>query len=102
MPIAEPRRLRAAVVFASVTTSTALLPSCGRMPGAGAPASTASCPGSLEEVAKASWGLEPALEAKIKASLGATLTLQQLAGRLEGDLVTACSNLARLPLSRYA
>ena len=95
MPIAEPRRLRAAVVFASVTTSTALLPSCGRMPGAGAPASTASCPGSLEEVAKASWGLEPALEAKIKASLGATLTLQQLAGRLEGDLVTACSNLAK-------
>jgi hypothetical protein len=64
----------------------------GKLPGA-----PAACPdlNDLSAVANASFGLQGELETKVKASLTASAQLKALSAQIEGDVVTACSGLAK-------
>lgn len=70
----------------------------GKLPG---PLGNLPVPGSCPNlddpgaVANASFGLQGELEGKIKSSLTAAAQLKALAGQIEGDVVTACSGLAK-------
>lgn len=64
----------------------------GNLPGA-----PAACP-NLDDpsaVANASFGLKGELEGKVKSSLEAAAQLKALSAQIEGDVVTACSGLAK-------
>jgi hypothetical protein len=62
------------------------------VPGAsGCPANTASA----EAIMDANFGLEGELEGKVKAALAAGANLQELAAEVEGEVATACANLAK-------
>jgi hypothetical protein len=75
-----------------------LLMDCGKMPGGlGGLPMPAKCPDMKDPsaVLKASFGLEAGMEAKVKAGIAAAAELQNLAVVIEGDVVTACSGLAK-------
>ena len=75
-----------------------LLMNCGGMPGGlGNLPVPAKCPdlSDPEGVMKASFGLDAAMEGKVKASIAAAADLQKLAAQIEGDVVVACSGLAK-------
>ncbi|HEY6557507.1 MAG TPA: hypothetical protein VI072_09540 [Polyangiaceae bacterium] len=62
----------------------------GGMPG-GCPADIASA----DAVMDANFGLQGELEGKVKAALAAGANLQELAAEVEGEVATACGNLAK-------
>jgi hypothetical protein len=66
------------------------VPGGGNIPG-GCPADIASA----EAVMKANFGLQGELEGKVKAALAAGANLQKLAAEVEGEVATACGNLAK-------
>jgi hypothetical protein len=66
----------------------------GALPGGLAGAEKLACPQSLEAIANTSFGLEAALDAKIKAGLSGALYLQQAAAKVEATVATACANIA--------
>ncbi len=53
-----------------------------------------ACPQSLDAVASASFGLEAALDAKVKAGLSGALYLQQAAAKIEASVAMACASIA--------
>jgi hypothetical protein len=82
-----------------------LLMDCGKkgMPGGldkvpGADSIPGGCPANIadaEAVMKANFGLKGELEGKVKAALAAGANLQKLAADIEGEVATACGNLAK-------
>src|SRR5215471_20340861 len=54
-----------------------------------------SCPKTEADVDKASWGLKADLEGKLKAGLSAAASMKELSAKIEGDVTTACTNLAK-------
>jgi hypothetical protein len=92
-------KLMAVMIVASVP----LLNNCGKMPGGipGAPnlpGVPGSCPANIADasaIMSANFGLEGELEGKVKAALAASANLQAISAEVEGEVVTACSNLAK-------
>lgn len=85
-----------------VLAAPALLVDCGKMPGGGkvpgVPGSPAGCPADIHDasaIMNANFGLDGELEGKVKAALAAGANLQNIAVKVEGDVTTACSNLAK-------
>jgi len=76
-----------------------LLMDCGGgMPGGLPGGMPGSCPANIADasaVMSANFGLQGELEGKVKAALAAGANLQQLAVELEGEVATACGNLAK-------
>ncbi|MDF3070167.1 MAG: hypothetical protein K0R38_5768 [Polyangiaceae bacterium] len=92
-------KLMAVMIVASVP----LLNNCGKMPG-GVPGASnlpnvpGSCPANIADASAimgANFGLEGELEGKVKAALAASANLQAISAEVEGEVVTACSNLAK-------
>lgn len=94
-----PSQIMAVMVLASVP----LLNNCGKLPGKvpGAPdmpGVPGACPANIADaaaIANANFGLEAELEGKVKAALGASAELQGISAEIEGEVVTACSDLAK-------
>ncbi|HTM46539.1 MAG TPA: hypothetical protein VL137_16385 [Polyangiaceae bacterium] len=74
-----------------------LVASCGKLgKGPGIPGVPGgSCPSDPSAIASASWGLSADVESKLKAGLTASANLKSLAGKIEGDVTVACSQLAK-------
>lgn len=99
-------RVGGALVVAALLASP-LLMDCGKkgmsgMPGAdklpGGGALPGACPANIADanaLMSANFGLQGELEGKVKAALAAGADLQQIAGDVEAEVVTACSNLAK-------
>jgi hypothetical protein len=89
-------KLMAAMIIASVP----LIGNCGKMPGGlpNVPGAPGGCPANIADasaIMSANFGLEGELEGKVKAALAAGANLQAIAGEIEGEVVAACSNLAK-------
>ena len=99
-------RILGALVVAALLASP-LLMDCGKkgmggMPGAdklpGGGALPGACPANIADanaLMEANFGLKAELEGKVKAALAAGADLQQIAGDIEGEVTTACANLAK-------
>ena len=61
----------------------------------GVPGGGGACPASLDEIGKASWGLDATLEGRVKASLSAAASLKEISAKLEADVTAACGMLAK-------
>ncbi|MGC4088499.1 MAG: hypothetical protein QM756_11500 [Polyangiaceae bacterium] len=85
-----------------------LLTECGKVPGvpasnvpgapAGLPGASDACPANIADAAaimNANFGLQGELEGKVKAALSAGANLQKIAVDVEGEVTTACTNLAK-------
>lgn len=83
------------VLLAMLTSP--LLMDCGGLPGVPGVPMPAKCPDMKDPSAilKASFGLKGDLEGKVKGGIAAAAELQGLAALIEGDVVMACSNLAK-------
>lgn len=89
-----------ALAWFALFSAPVLLVDCGKLPGAknlpgGLPG---SCPANIADasaILSANFGLEGELEGKVKAALAAGANLQKIAVDVEGDVTTACSNLAK-------
>jgi len=84
-----------------LATTPIVLSQCNQLPGAkpgsGSGLSDA-CPADIADAAaimKESFGMEATLEGKVKAALSAGAHLQTIAVNVEGEVVTACTNLAK-------
>jgi len=79
--------------------SVPLLGNCGNMPGGkGLPGVPGGCPADIADasaIMSANFGLEGELEGKVKAALAAGAHLQEIAAEVEGEVVAACSGLAK-------
>lgn len=89
-------KLTALVIVASVP----LLNNCGKLPGKvpGGPDLPGGCPANIGDAAgimSTNFGLEGELEGKVKAALAASANLQAISAEIEGEVVTACSDLAK-------
>lgn len=89
-------KLMAVVIVASVP----LLGNCGKLPGGvpGVPDAPGGCPANIADasaIMSANFGLEGELEGKVKAALAAGANLQAIAGEVEGEVVAACTGLAK-------
>jgi hypothetical protein len=82
----------------ALATMPALL-DCKKLPGGGGmpgvPGGGGACPASLDEIGKASWGLDATLEGRVKASLSAAASLKEISAKLEADVTAACGMLAK-------
>jgi hypothetical protein len=86
-----------AIAVAPALTQCKNLPGGGSaMPGGlpGVPGG-GSCPSNVADIAKASWGLDAKLEQRVKGGLYGALSIKDLAAKVEGDVTTACTNLAK-------
>src|SRR5258706_14638993 len=91
-------KLMAVLIVASVP----LLNNCGKMPGGAGlpdvPGAPGACPANIADasaIMSANFGLEGELEGKVKAALAAGADIQAIAADVEGEVTTACSNLAK-------
>lgn len=92
-------KLMAVMIVASVP----LLNNCGKLPGGvpgapNVPGMPGSCPANIADASAimgANFGLDGELEGKVKAALAASANLQAISADIEGEVVTACSNLAK-------
>src|SRR5262249_26602300 len=64
----------------------------GEVPGIGG---GSNCPDSEADIEKASWGLDADSEAKLKAGLTGAAVMRDISAKIEGDVTTACTNLAK-------
>lgn len=93
--------VRGALVFGAICALIPAVNSCGKggMPGGGGmpgvPGGEAACPTDPAAIMNASFGLKADAEGKLKAGLSASAHLQALAGRIEGEVATACGGLAK-------
>jgi hypothetical protein len=86
-----------------IVASVPLLNNCGKMPGGipggpSLPGVPGSCPANIADakaIMDAKFGLDGELEGKVKAALAASANLQAISAEVEGEVVTACSNLAK-------
>ncbi|HET9955504.1 MAG TPA: hypothetical protein VFQ61_13415 [Polyangiaceae bacterium] len=93
------------IAWVMLLSAPALLTQCGKVPGAnnlpsvpGVPDVGGACPANIADAAaimNANFGLEGELEGKVKAALAAGANLQKIAVDVEGEVTTACSNLAK-------
>lgn len=90
---------RGALATVVVLATMPALVQCNKMPGGGAmpgvPGGGGACPSSIDDIAKASWGLDAKLEGRVKAALSAGATLKDISAKLEADVTTACGTLAK-------
>lgn len=91
-------KLMAVMIVASVP----MLNNCGKLPGGkglpDVPGAPGSCPANIADasaIMSANFGLEGELEGKVKAALAAGANLQAIAADIEGEVVVACSGLAK-------
>src|SRR5215471_13771999 len=61
------------------------------LPGGGG----GSCPQIEADIEKATWGLDADVEGKLKAGLAAAASMKDISAKIEGDVTTACTNLAK-------
>jgi hypothetical protein len=61
----------------------------------GVPGGGGSCPSSEADIEKATWGLNADVEGKLKAGLSAAASIKEISAKIEGDVTTACTNLAK-------
>jgi hypothetical protein len=88
-----------------IVASVPLLNNCGKLPGGaglpsvpGAPGVPGSCPANIADasaIMNTNFGLDGELEGKVKAALAAGADVQAIAADVEGEVTTACSNLAK-------
>jgi hypothetical protein len=86
-----------------IVASVPLLNNCGKMPGGASgmpnvPGVPGGCPANIADasaIMSSNFGLEGELEGKVKAALAASANLQAISADIEGEVVTACSNLAK-------
>jgi hypothetical protein len=91
-----PSKLIAVMIVASVP----LLNNCGKLPGGmpNVPGAPGGCPANIADasaIMSANFGLQGELEGKVKAALAASANLQNIAVDIEGEVVAACSGLAK-------
>jgi hypothetical protein len=95
----KPRSRITQGTLATIVTLAALpaLVQCNKMPGGGMPGMPGggSCPSSVDDIAKANFGLAADVEGKVKAGLSASASLQEIAANIEGDVTAACAGLAK-------
>lgn len=91
------RIMRPVTGVAALAAVPLFLTDCGGgMPGAGS--LPGGCPADIADasaIMSANFGLEGELEGKVKAALAAGANLQKIAVEVEGEVTTACSNLAK-------
>ena len=85
-----------------VLSAPLLLTDCGKMPGGkglgGIPGAGGACPADIADASalmSANFGLEGELEGKVKGALAAGANLQKISANVEGEVATACGNLAK-------
>ena len=97
-----------AIAWLMLMSAPALLTDCGKMPGGpapnlpgapeGLPGASNACPANIADasaIMNANFGLQGELEGKVKAALAAGADLQKIAVDVEGEVTTACTNLAK-------
>ena len=97
------RSLSSKLMAVLIVASVPLLNNCGKMPGGipGAPSVPGvpgSCPANIADakaIMDAKFGLDGELEGKVKAALAASANLQAISADVEGEVVAACSGLAK-------
>jgi hypothetical protein len=97
------RSLSCKLMALLLVASVPLVVNCGKMPGGvpGAPnipGAPGGCPANIADasaIMSTNFGLEGELEGKVKAALAAGADVQAIAADVEGEVVTACSNLAK-------
>jgi len=97
------RSLSSKIMAAMLVASVPLLINCGKMPGGmpgvpNVPGAPGGCPANIADasaIMSTNFGLEGELEGKVKAALAAGADVQEIAGSVEAEVVTACSNLAK-------
>jgi hypothetical protein len=85
---------------ALIVASVPLIGNCGKLPGGvpGAGNLPGGCPANIADasaIMSANFGLEGELEGKVKAALAAGANLQAIAAEVEGEVVAACTGLAK-------
>lgn len=87
------------VLGAITLLAVPMLVDCGGMPKVpGVPGMPGKCPADITSpsaIMSANFGLKGDMEGKLKAALSASANLQQLATQIQGDVTTACNNLAK-------
>jgi hypothetical protein len=86
-----------------LVASVPLMINCGKMPGGlpsapNVPGAPGGCPANIADasaIMSTNFGLEGELEGKVKAALAAGADVQGIAADIEGEVVTACTNLAK-------
>src|SRR5687768_4265099 len=85
-----------------VLSAPLMLTDCGKMPGGkgmpNIPGAGDACPADIADasaIMSANFGLQGELEGKVKAALSAGANLQKIAVDVEGEVATACANLAK-------
>jgi hypothetical protein len=97
------RSLSSKLMAVMIVAGVPLLINCGKMPGGvpgvpNVPGAPGGCPANIADasaIMSANFGLEGELEGKVKAALAAGADVQEIAGSIEGDVVTACSGIAK-------
>jgi hypothetical protein len=97
------RSLSSKVMAVLLVASIPLVANCGKMPGGipgapNVPGAPGGCPANIADasaIMSTNFGLEGELEGKVKAALAAGADVQAIAADVEGEVVTACSNLAK-------
>src|SRR6478735_6454751 len=95
--------LSSKIMAVMIVASVPLLNNCGKLPGGApgvpnVPGVPGGCPANIADAAavmSANFGLQGELEGKVKAALAASANLQAISAEIEGEVVTACSNLAK-------
>jgi len=91
------------IMAVMIVASVPLLNNCGKMPGKipggpDMPSMPGGCPANIADasaIMSANFGLEGELEGKVKAALAASANLQAISAEVEGEVVAACSGLAK-------
>src|SRR3954470_2877723 len=98
------RSLSSTLMAVMIVASVPLLNNCGKLPGGmpggvpKVPGAPGGCPANIADasaIMSTNFGLEGELEGKVKAALAAGADVQAIAVDVEGEVVTACSNLAK-------
>src|SRR5258706_5915108 len=97
------RSLSSKLMAVMIVAGVPLLINCGKMPGGvpgvpnvpGAPGGCTANIADASAIMSANFGLEVELEGKVKAALAAGADIQAIAADVEGEVTTACSNLAK-------
>lgn len=93
------RSLASKLLAVLIVASVPLLNNCGKLPGVpNVPGVPGGCPANIADasaIMSANFGLEGELEGKVKAALAAGASVQAIAADVEGEVVAACSGLAK-------
>ncbi len=95
--------LSSKIMAVMIVASVPLLNNCGKLPGKvpggpDMPGVPGGCPANIADasaIMSANFGLQGELEGKVKAALAASANLQAISAEVEGEVVAACSGLAK-------